>query len=132
MRFFFQKYLCNTHITFKAVCSHCILIPRAQLEVVPFFWCQMKPHIFLIIAPKFQLQIHYTSEVIAENVPISDIPILIFICIFITVSSPVSYTYFCPGKKIKSNLEVKLYKMCLTPKVNQFRVENTHGNHGKF
>ena len=32
-------------------------------------WCQneMKAHIFLITTPKFQLQIHYTLEVIAEN-----------------------------------------------------------------
>ena len=27
---------------------------------------------------------------------------------------------------MKSNLEVKLYKMCPRVKVNQFRVENTH------
>ena len=64
--------------------------PRAQSEVV-LFWCQMKAHIFLIIAPNFQLQIHYTLEVIAENVPISGIPILIFLRIFIIASSPVSH-----------------------------------------
>ena len=51
--------------------------------------CQMKAHIFLIITPKFQVQIHFTLEVIAENVPISGIPILIFLCIFVTASSPV-------------------------------------------
>ena len=38
----------------------------------------MKAHIFLITTLKFQLQIHYTMEVIAEDVPISGIPILIF------------------------------------------------------
>ena len=29
------------------------------------FWCQMKARIFLILIPKFQLQIYYTVEVIA-------------------------------------------------------------------
>ena len=59
--------------------------------------------------------VHYTLEVTAEIVPISVIPILIFLCIFITASSPVSHTIliFAPGEKINSNLEVKLYKMCL-------------------
>ena len=38
---------------------------RAQLEVV-LFWCQMKAHIFLIVTPKFQLQLYYTLAVIAE------------------------------------------------------------------
>ena len=52
----------------------------------------MKARIFLIITPKFQIQIEYTLEVIAENVPISGIPILIFLCIFITASFP-SVTY---------------------------------------
>ena len=42
----------------------------------------MKAHIFLIVTPKFQPQIHYTLEVIAENVPISSIPIWI-ICVSI-------------------------------------------------
>ena len=43
---------------------------RAQPEVVFFFKCQMKGHIFLrITLPwKFQLQIRYTMEVIPENV----------------------------------------------------------------
>ena len=73
----------------------------------------MKAYIFLIITFKFQLQIHYTLEVIAENVPITGIPILIFLCIFITPSSPVSHAFFATGEKIKSNIDVKLYKMCL-------------------
>ena len=53
------------------------------------FWCQIKAYIFLIITPKFQLQIHYALEVIAENVPFSGIPILTFLCIFMTASSSV-------------------------------------------
>ena len=55
--------------------------PRAQPEVV-FFWCQMKGHIFLIITPKFQLQIHFTLEVTTENVLISGIPICFFFSVF--------------------------------------------------
>ena len=49
-------------------CFHCIPILRAQPEV-DFFWYQMKAHIFLITSPKFLLQIHYTLEVVTENVP---------------------------------------------------------------
>ena len=62
---------------FKGPYADHILIPRVQPEVV-LFCCQIKAHIFLIINPKFQLQICYTLEVIAENVHISGIPILIF------------------------------------------------------
>ena len=65
----------------------------AQPEVV-HIWCQMKIHIFLRITPKFQLQIHYIVAGIAENVPVFGKPILIFLCIFITASSPVSLSYF--------------------------------------
>ena len=85
---------------------------RVQSEVA-FFWYQMKANIFLITTPKFQLQIHCTFEVIAENVPISGIPILNFFCIFITASSPVSNICFCPRRENKSKLAVKLCKMCL-------------------
>ena len=37
----------------------------------------------------------------SENVLISGTPILIFLCIFITASFPVSHTYFPPGEKNK-------------------------------
>ena len=94
------------------------------------FWCQMKANIFLIIIPKFQLRIHYTLADIAENVPISGTLILIFfLCIFITASSQVSHSYiliFAPGEKIRSNLEVKLYKMCLRGQGWSVKSENTH------
>ena len=63
--------------TLKSPYADYILLPRVQPEVVRF-WCQMKAHIFLIIIPKFQPQIHHTLEVIAENVPISGIPIFIY------------------------------------------------------
>ena len=61
----------------------------------------MKAHSFLIVTPKFQLQIHYTLEDIAESVQISSIPVLIFLGIFKTASSPVSHTYFCPRRENK-------------------------------
>ena len=55
--------------------------PKVQPRV-DLFWCQMKAYIFLIIIPKFWLQIQYTLEVIAENVPFSSIPIFIFLYVF--------------------------------------------------
>ena len=109
-------------IIFKVGCSICIIIPRTQPEV-GFFWCCTKALIFLIITPKFQLQIHYTLKVIAENVSISGIPILIFLLIFMTASSPVSCTVFAPREKLRSNLEVKLHKMYLRVKVSKLRVK---------
>ena len=75
--------------------------PRVQPEV--FF---MKAHIFLSITPKFQLQIHYTLEVLTENAPTSGIPIFIFSCNFLTASSPVSHTCFCLRREIKSKHEL--------------------------
>ena len=70
----------------------------AQPEVV-LFWCQMKAHFCLIITPEFQLRIHYTLAAIAENAPTSGIPILIFLCIFITASPPVLHSYYCPRRE---------------------------------
>ena len=61
----------------------------------------MKARYFLTIIPKFQLQIHYTLEGTAENVQVIGVPILIILCIYITASSPVSHTYFCPRKENK-------------------------------
>ena len=79
-----------SRLQLEALYADHILNPQAQPEVV-LFCCQMKINIFLIIAPKFQRQIHYTLKVIAENVPTSGIPILIFLLIFITASSLVSH-----------------------------------------
>ena len=77
------------------------------------FGVKWKPIFFSLSIPKFELQIQFTFGDRAENVPIyTGIPISIFVCIFITASSPVSYTYIAPEEKIRSNLEVKLYKMC--------------------
>ena len=88
-----------------------------------FFWYQMKAHIFLIITPKYQLWIHYTFALIAENAPISGIPILIFLSIFITASPQCHILIFASGEKTRSNLEVKFYKMCLGVTVYQLRVK---------
>ena len=68
-------------------------------------------------------------EVIAEKVTLSGVPILIFLCIFVTTSPacPVSHTYFCPRRESKkSNHEVKLCKSVLGVIVNQFRLKNIH------
>ena len=99
--------LTDKYVVFTITGSPCFLqwhvsiafsSPRAQPEVA-LFWCQMIAHIFLIITPKCQLQIHYTLAVIAENAPISGIPILIFLCIFVTASPPVSHSYICPRRE---------------------------------
>ena len=88
----------NDLLAIKVVCSHCILIPQDSTGSSTLC-CQMKVHVFLIITPKFQLQIHYTLVVIAESVPISGIPILVFLYIFITASFPMSHSYFCPRRE---------------------------------
>ena len=36
-----------------------------------------------------------------------------FLMYFHKASSPLSHTFFAPGEKIRSNLGVNLYKMCL-------------------
>ena len=96
-----------------------------------FLVCQMKAHIFVIIVSKFQLQIHYTLEVITENVPISSILILIFLCIFMTASFPVSHFFtFASGEQIRSNLEVKLHKMCLRGQGQSFDSEKNTCHNG--
>ena len=93
----------------KVVCSHCNFIPqcwtgsRWGVYVCVCVCVKWKPMFFLIITPEFQ-HLYYTLAVIAENVPISGIPILIFLCLFITSSSPVSQFYLCPGEKKRSNL----------------------------
>ena len=75
------------------------LSPRGQPEIV-LFWCQIIAHIFSYYNPIISAS-NYTLEVTAENVSISDIPILIFLCIFITASSLVSHTNFCPRRENK-------------------------------
>ena len=99
--------------------------PQGSTRSSTFFWYQMKAHIFLIITPKFQLRIHCTLAVVAENVPFSSIPILIFSCIFITVSPQCHILIFASGEKTRSN-EVKLYKMCLRGQCRSVKSENTH------
>ena len=61
----------------------------------------MEAHIFLILIPKFQLQIHYTLKGTAENVQVIGVSIMIFLCIYLTASSPVSHTYFYPRRENK-------------------------------
>ena len=53
-------------------------------------------------------------EVMIENVPLSGAPILIFLFISITTSSPVYILIFASEEQIRSNLEVKLQKRGLS------------------
>ena len=64
-------------LLFKVVCSHCILIPQGSTKKWYFLVPNESPY-FLIITPKFRLQIHYILGNIAKNLLISGIPILIF------------------------------------------------------
>ena len=64
--------------------------------------------------------LYFQLEVVAENVPISGTPILIFFMYFHNslISSVISgkmghILIFATAEKIKINLEVKLCKMCL-------------------
>ena len=59
----------------------------------------------------------------SENVLISGTPILIFLCIFITASFPVSHTYFPPGEKNKKQPCRKIAQTVSWVKVNQLRVK---------
>ena len=54
---------------------------------------------------KFQLQIYYTLEVIAENVRIQKDFLMYF---HNSLIPSVTYLFFAAGEKIKSNLEVKI------------------------
>ena len=85
----------------KVTCSHNSLIPGLNRKKYFCCCCQMKTFIFLIIIPKFQLQIYYTLEVLIICRPI---PILILLCIYITASSSVSHTCFCPGENKKQSV----------------------------
>ena len=87
------------------------------------FWCQMKAHICLIITQKFQHQIHYTLEFIADF-QYTNIYFLIYFHISLILS--VTYLFFAPGEKIKSQLEVKLCKMCLGDQGQSIQIEITH------
>ena len=73
-------------------CSHCILILQGLTRSSTFCESNESPY-FSHYNPKILASNHYTLEVIPENEPISSIPILIFLCIFIIASSLVSQPY---------------------------------------
>ena len=81
--------------------------PTAQPEVVLFLVSNESPY-FSHYNPKIQLQIHYSLAVIAENVPVSGIPIFIFLRIFITALSPVSHSYCYPRRENKKQPSGKI------------------------
>ena len=88
--------------------------PGLKPEVV-FFWCQMKLIFFLLITTlKFQLQIHHTLKVKSRKYTYFRYKKNDFLIYFHNrhiPSIPVSHIFFfAPGEKIRSNLEVKLYK----------------------
>ena len=64
----------------------------------------MKAHIFLIITPKFQLQIHYTLEVIVENVPISLYQFDFLMYFHISLISSVTYLFLPQETKEEATL----------------------------
>ena len=88
----------------KVGCSHYILIPQGSTGSSTFLVSNEDP-IFSYYNPKISASksLVYTLEVVVENIPISSrpIPILIFLCIFITISSPVSHTHFCSRREDK-------------------------------
>ena len=78
----------------------------------------MKAHIFLFIIPKFQLQIHYTLEGYERKMYLLQVyQFLISNVFFIIASSRVSHSYFASREQTRSNLEIKLYKMCQSQSV---------------
>ena len=68
--------------------SYHILIPQGATGSSTFLVSDESP--YFSYNPKFQTQIHYSLEVTAENVPISQCHILVL----------------APGEKLKSKLEV--------------------------
>ena len=64
--------------------------PRAQPEVI-HFWCQMKAHVFLIVNPKFQLQILCSFGDTTQNANLNGISENNFLCVFITASPRGAY-----------------------------------------
>ena len=111
------------------VCSQCILNPQGSTGSSAILMSNESP--INDITPKFQLQIYYTLAFITENVPTSStsVPISIFLCINIPASSQCYIIIFVPREK-RSNLEVKLYKMCLSGQ--SVKNENTHVKIGKL
>ena len=59
-------------------------------------------------------------------------PVLSFLCIYITASSPVSQTYFCPIRENKKLALGETAQHVSGVKVNQLRVKNTHVKMGTF
>ena len=81
---------------------HCILIPQGLTGSIPFLYVA---HIFLIIIQKFQLQIHCTLAVIAENAPFSSKAMLVFFNVFSKQPYPQCHIFiFASGEQIRATL----------------------------
>ena len=79
-----------------------ILIPRVQPEVVCVLVSNESPY-FSHYNPKISALNSLYFGSYSRNVYISGIPIFTFLCIFITASSPVSYTCFWPRRENKKS-----------------------------
>ena len=77
--------------------------PRANRKWYFFGWQKKSSYIFLVIIPKYQLRVHYTLAVIAENTLISGRPIFIFLCIFQQLHPQCHILVFAPGEKTRAN-----------------------------
>ena len=87
----------------------------------------MKAHIFLVVNPKFQLQILYSFGDIAKNVRFIDIPENDFLCIFIIASSPRGAYFLLPLESKQEATSGWNFTKCISEvKVNQLKVKNIH------
>ena len=86
----------------------------------------MKAHIFLIVNPKFQLQILCSFGDITKCVKLKGIPENNFLCIFIIASSPGVHTFFCLWGVSKKLPQSEITKCILKVKVGQLKVKNIH------
>ena len=88
----------------------------------------MKALICFILIPKCRLQMHSNLVVTAENLPISDITILIFLCIFNTFSPSVTFLFWLRRAKKKQPCGQIEPKCVLELRVTLLRVKQNKQN----
>ena len=84
----------------------------------------MKTHIFSHYNPKFQLQIHYTLKLIAENAPISGTNFDFLMYFYNSIIPSVTYLFLPQERKEDANLRYNCTK-CVFGVNNQLRVKIT-------
>ena len=93
--------------------SIAFLSSKAQPEVV-LFWCQMKAYIFLTVTKNFGFKFTTLWKLWQKMYLFPAYPFW-FSYAFSKQPRPQCHIFiFAPGKKIITNFEVKLCKMCLT------------------